>query len=76
MGITSGRRIIQDGFTRRGRKMERASAIAVLAGTFALIALLRFPTVLTVLFVAPLSIALAFFGFKASPVGEHHDRRR
>jgi chromate transporter len=76
MGITSGRRIIQDGFTRRGRKMERASAIAVLAATFALVALLRFPTVLTVLFVAPLSIALAFFGFKASPVGEHHDRRR
>ncbi len=76
MGITSGRRIIQDGLTRGGRKVESASAIAVLAATFALVALLRFPTVLTVLLVAPLSIALAVFGFKASPVGEHHDRRR
>lgn len=48
----------------------------MLAATFVLVALLHFSTVATVLFVAPLSIALAYFGFRASPVGEHHDRRR
>jgi chromate transporter len=76
MGIASGRRIIQEGITRSGRKIESAGAIAVLAATFVFVALLRFPTVLTVLSVAPLSIALAFFSFRASPVGEHRDRRR
>jgi chromate transporter len=75
MGITSGRRIIRERITS-GRKIESAGAIAVLAATFVLVALLRFPTVLTVLFVAPLSIALVVFGFRASPVGEHHDGRR
>ena len=76
MGIESGRRIIQKGNTCSGRKIESAGAIAVLAVTFVFVALLRFPTVSTVLFVAPLGIALAFFSFRASPVGEHHDRRR
>jgi chromate transporter len=76
MGIASGRRIIQHGITRCGRKIESAGAIAVLGATFVLVALLHFPTVLTVVFVAPLGIALAFFSFRASPVGEHHDRRR
>jgi chromate transporter len=76
MGISSGRRIIQEGITRSGGKMENAGAIAVLAATFVFVALLRFPTVLTVLFVAPLSIALAFFSIRSSPVGEHRDRRR
>jgi chromate transporter len=79
MGIASGRRIIREGITC-GRKIESAGAIAVLAATFVLVALARFPTVLTVLFVAPLSIALVVFSFRASPVGEHvgehHDRRR
>jgi chromate transporter len=75
MGIASGRRIVREGVAS-GRKTESASAIAVLAATFVLVALLRFPTVLTVLFVAPLSIALVVFGFRTSPVGEHHDRRR
>jgi chromate transporter len=76
MGIASGRRIIRKGITRSGRKIESAGAIAVLATTFVFVALVRFPTVLTVLFIAPLSIALAFLSFRASPVGEHHDRRR
>jgi chromate transporter len=76
MGIASGRRIIREGTTRSGRKMESAVAIAMLAATFALVALLRFPTVSTVLIVAPLGIALALLCFRASPVGEHHDRRR
>jgi chromate transporter len=76
MGIASGRRIIQHGITRCGRKIESAGAIAVLGATFVLVALLHFPTVLTVVFIAPLGIALAFFSFRASPVGEHHDRRR
>jgi chromate transporter len=76
MGIASGRRIIQHGITRSGRKIESAGAIAVLGATFVLVALLHFPTVLTVVFIAPLGIALAFFSFRASPVGEHHDRRR
>jgi chromate transporter len=76
MGVASGRRIIQKGITRSGRKTESAGAIAALAATFVFVALLRFPTVLTVLFVAPPTIALAFFGFRASPVGEQHDRRR
>jgi chromate transporter len=75
-GIASGRRIIQTGITRSGRKIESAGATAVLVATFVFVALLRFSTVSTVLFVAPLSIALAFFSFRASPVGEHHDRRR
>jgi chromate transporter len=76
MGIASGRRILQHGITGSGRKIESAGAIAVLAATFVLVALLHFPTVLTVVFIAPLGIALAFFSFRASPVGEHHDRRR
>ena len=76
MGVASGRRIIQEGITRSGRKIESAGAITVLAATFVFVALLRFPTVPTVLIVAPLSIALAFFSFRASPVGERHDRRR
>jgi chromate transporter len=76
MGIASGRRIIQEGITRSGRKIESAGAIAVLAATFVFVALLRFPTVSTVLFVAPLGIALALFSLRASPVGEHHDRRQ
>jgi chromate transporter len=75
MGIGSGRRIIREGVAS-GRKMESAGAIAVLAATFVFVALLRFPTVLTVLFVAPLSIALVVFSFRTSPVGEHHDGRR
>jgi chromate transporter len=74
-GLGSGGRIIRQGITR-GRRIESAGAIAVLATTFVLVALLRFPTVLTVLFVAPLSIALVVFCFRASPVGEDHDRRR
>jgi chromate transporter len=73
---SSGRRILQHGITGSGRKIESAGAIAVLAATFVLVALLHFPTVLTVVFIAPLGIALAFFSFRASPVGEHHDRRR
>jgi chromate transporter len=76
MGITSGRRIIKEGMTGSGRRIESAAAIAVLAAMFVLVALLHFPTVLTVLFVAPLSITLAHFGFRASHVGEHRDRRR
>jgi chromate transporter len=76
MGIASGRRIIQEGITSSGRRIESVGAIAVLAATFVFVALLRFPTVSTVLLVAPLGIALAFFSFRASPVGEHHDRRR
>jgi len=76
MGIESGRRIIKKGITCSGRKIESAGAIAVLAVTFVFVALLRFPTVSTVLFVAPLGMALAYFSFRASPVGEHHGRRR
>ncbi len=75
MGIASGRRIIREGITS-GRRIEGAVAIGVLAATFVFVALLHFPTVSTVLFIAPLSIALAFFSFRASPVGGHHDRRR
>jgi chromate transporter len=74
MGIASARRISQTGITGSGRKIESAGATALLAATFVFVALLRLPTVLTVLFVAPLGIALAFFSFRASPVGEHDDR--
>jgi chromate transporter len=73
MGIALGRRITREGLTGSGRKIESAGAIAVLAATFVFVALLRFSTVLTVLLVAPLGIALAFFRFRASPVGERHD---
>jgi chromate transporter len=76
MGIASCRRIVQTGIIGSGRKIESAGAIAVLAATFVFVALLHFPTVLTVLFIAPLSIALAFFSFRASPVGGRHDSRR
>jgi chromate transporter len=73
MGITSGRRIIRQGISC-GRKIESVGAIGLLAATFVFVALLHLSTVLTVLFVAPLSIALVVFSFRASPVGEHHDR--
>jgi chromate transporter len=75
MGIASGRRIIRERITG-GRRTGGAVAIAILAATFVFVALLHVPTVSTVLVVAPLSIALAFFSLRASPVGEHHDRRR
>jgi chromate transporter len=75
MGIASGRRIIREGISY-GLKIESVGAIGILAATFVFVALLRFPTVLTVLFVAPFGIALAFFSLRTSPVGEHHDRRR
>jgi chromate transporter len=72
MSITSCRRIVREGITS-GRKVESVRAFAVLAATFVFVALLHLPTVLTVLFVAPVSIALVVFSLRTSPVGEHHD---
>jgi chromate transporter len=73
MGIASGRRIIRQGISC-GRKIESVGAIGILAATFVFVAFLHLSTVSTVLFVAPLSIALVVFSFRATSVGEHHDR--
>jgi chromate transporter len=61
MGVVSGSRIINREVKSRGRALQSVSAMAVMAGMFFSIGVLRFPTVPTVLCLAPFSIALALF---------------
>lgn len=69
MGIQSGKSIVRP---RGGHQAAQSvGAIAVLAATFVCIGVLRWPTVPTVLCLAPLSIALAFFARRNSSTEKH-----
>jgi chromate transporter len=67
MGISSGARLASRGIRSGGCITQSASAIVFLATMFVLVGVLRFPTVPTVMCVAPLSIAVAFLGRPGSP---------
>jgi chromate transporter len=64
MGIQSGNSIVRGGSSRRAA--WSVGAIGVLAATFVCIGVWRWPTVPTVLCLAPLSITLAFFARRNS----------
>lgn len=67
MGVTSGGRIVRSSATSGGHTAQRLGALAVLAAMFVLVGMLRFPMVPTVLCLAPLSIALAYFSPSRPP---------
>ena len=73
MGVVSGGRIINKQVKSRGRALQSAGALAVMAGVFFSIGVLRFPTVPVVLCLAPFSIALAFFTARKSSVENRNE---
>jgi chromate transporter len=60
MGLVSGRHIVAAAVKPRGLGVHGIVAIAVIVAVFVLVGILRFPTVATVLCLAPLSIASAY----------------
>jgi chromate transporter len=73
MGVMSSSRIIRQKVKSGRRTAQRAGAIVVLVATFVFIGVLRFPTVPTVLCLAPFSIALAFFAASNLSTENHDD---
>jgi chromate transporter len=73
MGVRSGSHIVRKGVTSAGRTAQSLEAIVVLIATFVFIGVLRFPTVPTVLCLAPLSMALAFFTAGNASTGTRYD---
>jgi chromate transporter len=73
MGVTSGSRIVRSSATSGGHTAQRLGALVVLAAMFVLVGMLRFPMVPTVLCLAPLSIALAYFSPSPSRPPERLD---
>lgn len=73
MGVTSGSRIVRSSATSGGHTAQSLGALAVLAAMFVLVGVLRFPMVPTVLCLAPLSIALAYFSPSRSRSPENPD---
>jgi chromate transporter len=72
MGVVSGNRIIGAGVVSAGRTARSVGAIVVLVAVFVLVGVLRFPTVATVLCLAPGSIALAFFTARERSTEQHN----
>jgi chromate transporter len=68
MGVSSGSRIIGKAINSEDRTRQ-IGVTAVLGTIFVCVGVLHFPTVLTVLIVAPLSIALTVLTSKASAAG-------
>jgi chromate transporter len=66
MGVQTGRRLVRD---KSGCRAGSLAAVAISAATFALVGLLRLPTVPAVLCLAPLAIALAHLARKRSTGG-------
>ena len=66
MGIQSGKSIVRPRGGSRHQAAQSVGAISVLVATFVGIGVLRWPTVPTVLCLAPLSIALAFFARRSA----------
>jgi chromate transporter len=71
MGIQSGKSIVRPSGSSSRRAAQSVGAIGVLAATFVCIGVLRWPTVPTVLCLAPLSITLAFFARRNSSTEKH-----
>jgi chromate transporter len=69
MGISIGARLVGIGDKPRQSAMARVGVVAVMAATFILIGVARFPMVPTVLCLAPVSIGLARFAPVARPAG-------
>jgi chromate transporter len=73
MGVSTGRHVLGIG-TKSGRRLARSlGAAAVVALTFVLVGVLRFPMVPTILCVAPLSIAFAYLARSAPRSRETSD---
>jgi chromate transporter len=74
MGVSSGSHTVRAAIGSR-RFGQGAAAVAVIGATFVLVGVLRFPTVATVLVIAPVSIAIAYLG-AAKQKRENADARR
>jgi chromate transporter len=73
MGAKSGGQVVRRGLASKRRTAQGFGTIVVFAATFALVGVLRFPTVPTVLCLTPCAIALAWFGSRRPLVSrEHH----
>jgi chromate transporter len=70
MGVRSGSAVIGTGPISRSRAIQVAGSLLVLLAAFVLIGVLRLSTVATVLCLAPLSIALAYFTGAGPPADE------
>jgi chromate transporter len=75
MGLKSGSRIVSGGLSSAGRTAGSTGAIVVMATMFVFVGLLRFPTVPTVLCVAPFSLALALFILRDGSTKRQDDGR-
>jgi chromate transporter len=73
MGVKSGGQIVRRALASKRRTAQGFGTIVVFAATFALVGVLRFPTVPTVLCLAPCALVLAWFGGRRPSVErEHH----
>jgi chromate transporter len=73
MGVSTGRHVIGIGVKSRRRVARSVGAAAIVALTFVLVGVLRFPMVPTILCVAPLSIAFAYLARSAPRSRETSD---
>jgi chromate transporter len=73
MGVKSAGQIVRRGLASKRRSVQGVGTIVVLVATFVLIGVLRFPTVPTVLCLAPCSLALAWFGGRRTSMERDHD---
>ncbi len=71
MGLTSGASIVTAAFKSRGATRHGIVAIVMIGATFVLVGVLRWPTVATVLCLAPLSIASAYLAAAPRPERDH-----
>jgi chromate transporter len=72
MGITSGTHVIKVAARARGVSTHGAVTLATIVAVFVLVGVLRLPTVATILCVAPLSIAFAYWA--TTRPGSDHER--
>jgi chromate transporter len=73
MGVKSASRIIRRGPASRGLIAHGVGTIVILATTFVLVGVLRFPTAPTVLCLTPFGLALAWFGARKRPMERQYD---
>ncbi len=71
MGLTSGASIVGAALKSRGATRHGIVAIAMIGATFVLVGVLRWPMVATVLCLAPLSIASAYWAAVPRPERDH-----
>jgi chromate transporter len=67
MGLASGRHIIAAAIKPHGLAVHSIVAVVMIAATFVLVGVLRFPTIATVLCLAPLSIASVYLAAVSRP---------